>query len=67
MDLDRVAQLLGAASTAPDRATRAMYLAEARVLLLRATERGRELLLLLTAQEAELARAVQLPLGGDEP
>lgn len=63
-DLDRVASLLAAATTAPDRAARAVYLAEARAGLLRATERGRELLRVLEAQEAELARAVQLPLGG---
>jgi hypothetical protein len=58
--IDEAARLLSAASRTPDRRTRAIYLAEARITLDTAGERIGELRLLLDAAELELARIASL-------
>lgn len=58
--IDEAARLLAAASRTPDRRTRAVYLAEARITLDAAGERIGELRLLLDAGEQELARLSHL-------
>jgi hypothetical protein len=62
MSAENVAHLLSAASHAPDRSTRLLYLAEARSLLAREVERCRELTLLLTALEHDAVTATQTEL-----
>jgi hypothetical protein len=54
--IDEAAKLLAAASRTPDRRTRAVYLAEARITLEQAHERMGELRALVDAAEQELAR-----------
>jgi hypothetical protein len=63
MSADRIAHLLSAASTAPDRSMKLAYSAEARNLIAREIERLAQQQLLLAALETELGRTVGDPGG----
>jgi hypothetical protein len=66
-DSDGAASLLAAASQAPNRATKVVYVAEARILISRERDRLRQQAELLDALESEIVRTAapeQLSIGG---